>query len=99
MARRDGDKLRQTSSEAAVILGPKLIMEKDSHSVEPVQPGPAELGIDAPGVKGVGLKHLELIDGVRGDVVRADEPSAMPEPAMGFRTEAETITSEFLATP
>ena len=64
MARRDGDKLRQTSLEAAVILGPELIMEKDPHTVEPVQPGPAELGIDAPGVVGVGLKHLELIDGV-----------------------------------
>ena len=63
MARRDGDKLRQTSSEAAVILGPELIMEKDPHTVEPVKPCPAQLGIDAPRVEGGGLKHLELIDG------------------------------------
>ena len=35
------------------------------------------------GSKVPGLKHLELIDGVRGDVVRADEPTLRLIPAVG----------------
>src|SRR5262249_47039867 len=34
MARRDGDKPRKTSLEAAMILGPQLIVEKDPHCIE-----------------------------------------------------------------
>ena len=40
-----------------------------------MKPGPAQFGIDAPGVVGAGLKHLELIDGVGGDEVGADGPT------------------------
>jgi hypothetical protein len=64
VARRDGDKLRETHLEARGIMRPELIVQENPHRVEPVQPGPAELGIDAPRVEGVGLKHLELVDGV-----------------------------------
>jgi hypothetical protein len=64
VARRDGDELRETALEASGILGPQLIVEEDPHAVEPVRPGPAELGIDAPGVIRARLKHLKLIDGV-----------------------------------
>jgi hypothetical protein len=63
VARRDGDELRETALEAALILGPQLIVQEDPHSVEPVKPGQAQLAVDAPGVVSARLKHLELIDG------------------------------------
>ena len=50
--------------KAAAVLGPQLIVEENPHHIEPVQPRPAELGVDALRVEGVGLKHLELVDGV-----------------------------------
>lgn len=43
--------------------------------VEPVGAGPAQLRVDAPGVVGVGLEHLQLVDCARRDVVRADRPT------------------------
>src|SRR5881398_997764 len=36
--------------------------------------------IDALGIEGIGLPHLELVDGVGGDVVRADQPGLPPIP-------------------
>jgi hypothetical protein len=63
VARRHGDKLRETQLEASRVLGPELIMEENPHAVESGRPGPAQLGIDAPRVEGGRLKHLELIDG------------------------------------
>ena len=47
-----------------LVLGPQLIVQEDPHCVEPVRPGHAQLGVDAPGVVGARLEHLELIDGV-----------------------------------
>ena len=64
LARRDGDEPRETALESSVILGPELIVQEDPHRVEPGGAGPAQLGVDALGVEGVGLKHLQLIDGV-----------------------------------
>lgn len=83
MAGGDGDELCETALEAPIVLGPKLIVEKHAHAVEPAQPSPAQFGIDLLGGKGLGLEHLELIDCVRGDVIRADEPLLRLVPGVG----------------
>lgn len=57
-------------------------MEEDSHGVEPVKPRKAQLVVDAPGIVCAWLEHLELVDGVRGDVVCTDEPAVRLIPAM-----------------
>ena len=44
--------------------------------------GPAEFLIDAFGIEGVGLPHLEFVDGVRRDVVAADEPGLLGVPVL-----------------
>jgi hypothetical protein len=64
VARRDVDKLRKSRLEATLILGPELVVQKHPDTVESIKPRPAEFGIDARGIEGVALKHLELIDGV-----------------------------------
>ncbi len=46
--------------------------------------GPAELGVDAPGVESIGLPHFELVNGVGGNVVAADEPGLMRVPVVGL---------------
>lgn len=58
-------------------------MQEYPHRVELVLLGPAEFDIDAVRVEGVGLKHLELVDGVRGDVVGADGPGLRLIPTVG----------------
>jgi len=83
MARRDADKLRKTCLEAARILSPQLIVQKDSDRVEPMEPGPAQFHVDAPGIVGTRLKHLELIDGVGGGEVCADGPTLRSVPTVG----------------
>ena len=83
MAGRDRDELGKTAGEALAILGPEQIVEKHPHGVEADLPSHAQLAIDAAGLIGARLKHLELIDGVRGDVVRADEPTLRLIPGVG----------------
>src|SRR6476620_11911144 len=83
MARRDRDELREPAGEAGAILGPQLIVKEHPHGVEPDQPARAQLAVDASRVVGSRLPHLELIDGVRRDVVRADEPALRLIPPVG----------------
>ena len=83
MAGRDGYELHQPSKETLPVLDPEQIVEEYPHGVEPEPPGHAQLGIDAPRIVGVGLKHLELIDRVRRDVVRADQSMLRPVPTVG----------------
>jgi len=79
----DPDELRQARLEAVRVLGPQLIVQEHPHSVESGGPGPAQLDMDAQGVEGVGLEHLQLVDGGGRDVVGADEPALRPVPAVG----------------
>ena len=44
----------------------------------------AELAIVDRGIEGLGLKHFELVDGVGGDVVCADEPWLLCVPGVGL---------------
>src|SRR6185436_19371744 len=46
--------------------------------------GPAELHVDLRGVEGVRLPHLELVDGVGGNVVAAHQPALVRIPGVGF---------------
>lgn len=82
VSRRDGDELREPGLETGRVLGPQQVVEEDSHGVEPVKPRKAQLVVDAPGIVCAWLEHLELVDGVRGDVVCTDEPAVRLIPAM-----------------
>src|SRR5207302_8385748 len=53
---------------------------ENPHRVHPDRLRPAELAVDALGIEGIGLPHLELVDRVGGDVVRADQPGLPPIP-------------------
>jgi hypothetical protein len=83
MARRDVDELPKACLEAAMIGCPELIMKEHPCGVVTVELGPAQLGIDAPRVEGVGLEHLELVDGVRWNVVCSNEPALRLVPTIG----------------
>ena len=72
---RDGDELREPGLEPAGVLCPQLIVQEHPHGVETGGSGPAQLDMDAQRVERVRLKHLQLVDGGRGDVVGADEPA------------------------
>ena len=58
-------------------------MEKNAHGVHAERLSPAEFGINARGIESVGLPHFELVDGVGGDVVAADEPGLLVVPGVG----------------
>jgi hypothetical protein len=79
----DGDKLREAPLETTLILQPQQVVEEDPHRVESVQLCPAEFDVDALGAECVGLKHLQLVAGLRGDVVGADQPALRFIPAIG----------------
>ena len=71
-------------AEAGGVLLPEEIVEEDAHGVHADGFGPAEFGIDALWIEGVRLPHLELVDGVGGDVVAADEPGLLGVPGIGL---------------
>lgn len=83
MPRRDADELRETCLKSPRILRPELIVEKDAHRVQAVEPGPAQFGVDAPWVVAAGLEHLELIDGVGRNEVGTDGPTLRLVPTIG----------------
>ena len=63
MVGRNADELGETALKAPAILGPQLVVEKDSYSVESEQLDQTLLTVDAPGVIRARPKHLDLIDG------------------------------------
>jgi hypothetical protein len=69
--------------EAALIGGPELIVKEHPRGVVAIELRPAQFGIDAPGVERIGLKHLELVDGVRRNIVCSDEPALRLIPTVG----------------
>jgi hypothetical protein len=70
-------------AEAGGILLPEQVVEENAHCVHADAFRPAELQVDALGVEGRRLPHLQFVDGRRGDVVRADEPGLLPIPVVG----------------
>ncbi|BDB45626.1 hypothetical protein IWGMT90018_60720 [Mycobacterium kiyosense] len=79
----DTDELRQPGLEALPVLSPQLVVQEHPHRVEPVEARSAQLAVDAGGIVGAGLKHLELIDRRRGRVVAPDEPTLRLIPVVG----------------
>src|ERR1700728_927326 len=71
-------------AEAVRILLPEQVVKKDTHGVHADVFGPAELEVDALRVKGIGLPHFELIDGVVRQVVAADRPRLLGIPGIGL---------------
>jgi hypothetical protein len=52
----------------------------------PMPLGPAEFLVDLRGIEGVRLPHLELVDGVGGNVVAAHQPALRRVPGIGLLT-------------
>ena len=79
----DGEKGVEALLEAGRILAPELVLEEDAGGVHADGLGEAKLFVVQGGVEGGGLEHLELVDGVRRDVVGADEPGLPGVPLVG----------------
>ena len=77
------DELRKPAAEPGPVGGPQLIVKKHPHGVHTNSLGHAELAIDATRIVGASLKHLELVHGGRGDIVRAEQPSLRCIPGVG----------------
>ena len=73
VAGRDRHELHQPAKEPASVLDPRLIVEEHPDRVETELAGHAQLGVGATRIVGLGLEHLELIDGVRRNVVRTEQ--------------------------
>ena len=82
--RGDGEEGVEALLEAVGVLLPELVLEEDAHGVHADGFSEAELTVVDRGVEGLGLEHLEFVDGVGGDVVRADEPGLLCVPGVGL---------------
>ncbi len=82
MAGGDGEKGVEAADEAFGILLPELVLKEDAHGVHADGFGEAQLAVVDGGVEGRSLKHLELVDGIGGNVVRADEPGLAAIPGV-----------------
>jgi hypothetical protein len=70
--------------EAFGILLPELVLQEDAHGVHADALRHAEFFVVELRIPGGGLKHFELIDGVGGNVVCADEPGLLRVPGVGL---------------
>ncbi len=68
------EELAQPLEEALRVLLPQQVVQEDAHRVHADAFGHAEFLVVQRRIPGLGLEHLQLIDRVRGDVVRADQP-------------------------
>jgi hypothetical protein len=80
----DPDELRDAAQEAGAVLGPQLIVQEHPDGVEPDLAGHLQLTVDAPGVVGACLPHLDLVARGGGDVVGAHQPALLPVPGVGL---------------
>src|SRR5467141_1083067 len=81
--RRDLEKGIDTLAKSFRVLLPRKIMEKNAHGVEADGLCPAKLEVDALGIEGICLPHLEFIDCSRGNVVAPHEPRLLCVPIVG----------------
>jgi len=81
---RDDEELFETLLETLRILLPEFVVQEHAHGVHADCLRPAELLVDLRRVEGVGLPHLELVDGVGRNVVAAHEPALVCVPAVGL---------------
>ena len=63
---------------------PRQIVQENAHGVEAQRFGPAEFQIDALGIEGFRLPHLQFVDGGGGDVVAADQKGLVLVPRVRF---------------
>ena len=84
MARGDGEEGVEAMVEAVWVTGPELVLEEDAHGVHADGFSEAEFAVVDRGVECGGLKHFELVDGIGGNVVGADEPGLLRIPGVGL---------------
>ncbi len=82
--RGNGEEGVEALREAFGVLGPELVLKKNAHGVHADGFGGGEFAIVKRGVEGLGLEHLQLVDGVGGDIVRADKPGQAGVPVIGL---------------
>ena len=78
--RCDRQELIQSHLEACRVLLPKLVLEEDPHRVHSDTLSHAEFLVVQARVEGGGLEHLQLVDGIGGNKVRADKPGLLSVP-------------------
>jgi hypothetical protein len=84
MLRGDGEEGVEAALEAVGVLLPELVLQEDAHDVHADGFSVTEFAVVNGWIEGVGLEHLELVDGIRWDVVRADEPGLVGVPVVGL---------------
>ena len=80
----EGEEVLEAASEAGAVLLPEKVMEEDAEGVHAGGFGEGELSVVEGGVPGGGLEHLQLVNGVGGDVVGAQEPGLPGVPGVGL---------------
>src|SRR5487761_1155815 len=60
--------------ETPRVLLPQKIVQKNPHGVHPDALGPAKFLIDLPRIETCRLPHLQLVDGIARNIVRAYQP-------------------------
>ena len=66
------------------VLLPRQVVQEHPHRRHAETFGPAELLVDRLRIEGVGLPHLELVDGGGRNVVAADQPRLLRVPVVGL---------------
>ena len=80
----DGEEGVEALLEAFGVLLPELVLQEDAHGVHADGLRHAEFFVVELRVEGGGLKHFELVDGVGGNVVGADQPGLLRVPGVGL---------------
>jgi hypothetical protein len=80
VVRGDGEKFVEVLLEAFGILLPELVLQEDAHGIHADTLRHAEFFVVELRIPGCGLKHLQLIDGVGGDVVGSHQPRLLGVP-------------------
>lgn len=73
----------EAADESFGILLPELVLQEDAHGVHADGLGKAEFTVIDCRVEGGGLKHLELVDGVGGNIIGSNEPGLAGVPGVG----------------
>jgi len=68
-------------------------MQKDAHGIHADTFGPAEFFLDASGVEGGRLPHLQLVDGCGWREIAADELGLLLIPGVGLGRDPAAVLS------
>ena len=90
----DGQKCVDALLKALRILLPEQVVQEHAHGVHADALGPAQFAVDGGRIEGVGLPHLQFVDGRRRQKVRAHRPGLAGVPGVGLRLGPALLRAE-----